>query len=142
MSGAGRSQVTVAALVFVTREKDYGGIHLGVGRSDVPGLCQVLESIARAQPGHARRLAIGGDARELATQIFPRGQCSVLTSLRLQRAEHVRISVEAGVGVVELTAAAARDAAERAAMASETGGDSCIVGDSDRWTDRLWIWPL
>ena len=142
MAGAGELQVTVAALVFTTREKDYGGVHLGVRAADARRLHQLLESISRAQPGHTRRLAISRDAAVLAGQIFPRGRFSALTSLRLQRADRVRVSIEARAGVVELTAAAARAAGDRVAMSDTTGGDSCIVGDSGAWTDRLWIWPL
>jgi hypothetical protein len=142
MAGARELQVTVAALVFTTREKDYGGVHLGVGAADATRLQQLLESISRAQPGHTKRLAIGRDAAVLAEQIFPRGRFSGLTSLRLLRADRVRVSVEARAGTVELTASAARAVGDRVAMAHTTGGDSCIVGDSGAWTDRLWIWPL
>jgi hypothetical protein len=58
MAGARELQVTVAALVFTTREKDYGGVHLGVGAADAARLHQLLESISRcARPSLAEEEA-------------------------------------------------------------------------------------
>jgi hypothetical protein len=38
MVGADRLRFAVAALVFSIREKDYGGIHLGIAAADVKPL--------------------------------------------------------------------------------------------------------
>jgi hypothetical protein len=142
MAGARKSQLMVAALVFTTREKDYGGIHLGVSAAGAPTLSQLFASLAHAPPGRERRLAIDHDVAALARQIFPRGRFSPLTLLRVHLADHVQISVEDGAGLVALTASAAQVVGERVAAAHTTRGDSCIVGDPRSWTDRLWIWPL
>jgi hypothetical protein len=142
MAGAHKSQFMVAALVFTTREKDYGGIHLGVSAADAPALSQLLESLAHAPPGRERRLAVGHDVTALAGRIFPRGRFSPLTSLRVHLADHVQISIEDGAGLVALTASAVQVVAQRATAVHTSGGDSCIVGDPRVWTDRLWIWPL
>lgn len=134
--------MAIAALSFTTREKDYGGIHLGVAAGDVAPLCAMLASIAAAPLDRRRQLALGGDVATLAGQVFPRGRFVALTSIQLQRADRVHIAIAGGAGVVQLTAAAAHRARERVAMAHQAGGDSCLAGDSEAWTDRLWIWPL
>jgi hypothetical protein len=132
----------VTALVFTTREKDYGGIHLGIKAERAPGLIQILASLAHAPPGRERRLRIDLDAASLAGRIFPGGRFSPLTLLRVHLADRVRIAVEHHVGLVALTAAAAKVVSDRVAAAHATGGDSCIVGDPGVWTNRLWIWPV
>jgi hypothetical protein len=142
MTGARESQLMVTALVFTTREKDYGGIHLGVSAAGAPALSRLFASLAHAPPGRERRLAVGHDVAAFARQIFPRGRFFPLTLLRVHIADRVRISVEDGAGLVALTASAAQVVGERVAVAHATGGDCCIVGDPRSWTDRLWIWPL
>lgn len=142
MASADRLRVAVAAVVFSVREKDYGGVHLGVAAADVMMLTLVLESLASGQPGHVRGLTIGQDPRILARQIFPGGRFLALTSLRLQRADRVRVSVNNSTGLVELTVTAAQATGDLVARVHATGGDACLVGDSGAWTDRLWLWPL
>jgi len=141
MAHPDRVRLAAAALAFSTREKDYGGIHLAIDVADVGPLHRLLEAITGAAPGYAQLVALGGNARAVAEWIFPRGRFSALASLQLRRAEWVRISIEEDVGVLELTAAAARAAGELVASVHSSGGDVCIVGDSGSWNDRWWLWP-
>jgi hypothetical protein len=132
----------LVALVFSVREKDYGGLHLGVAAVDVTPLEMFLKSITSAKPGRAQSVSVSSDAQILAMRILPHGRFQALSSLQFQRSGQVRISVNSRKGVVELTAPAAEALGDLLARVHTSGGDTCIIGDSNTWSDRLWLWPL
>jgi predicted Zn-dependent protease len=132
----------IAAFAFTTREKDYGGLHLGVSTRDATTLIALLDEIKAAQPGYSRRVPILGRPGDLPQQIYARGAYELVHGLRLGGSvdERTRIQMEGAAALVQLSQ---RDVAQLRNLLADlhrTGGDVCLAGDPSDWRDRLWIW--
>jgi hypothetical protein len=132
----------LAAFFFTGREKDYGGIHLGVPASSIGSLVALTEELSRL-PGHSRKLPLYPVPNQLPLQIVDR-RCQSLVSLRIGSAVDsiTCIEVKSGAGNIVLSPDGLAEFKKAITLVHSAHGDLVLAGKSGSWTDRLWFWPL
>jgi hypothetical protein len=135
---AGSDLARVVAVVFGEREKDYGGVHVGVDASVLPKLRGMLVTLRRG--AHSLTLAEppGDFARGIVEGHSPRA----LRRLDFAAGEATRVTLSETSALVELSSVGAHAVSMALDSVAKREGDIVVAGDSDAWTDRLWFWPL
>lgn len=134
----------VTAFLFKEREKDYGGIHLGVPTSSTEILLALTDELAMLPPGHSRSLSLLWVPDDLPRHIAAQRAYQSLDSLRIGTAVNsvTRIQINSGAGIVTLSPHGLAEFKSAITLMHGSHGDLLIAGDSELWTDRLWFWPL
>ena len=136
----------VAAFTFTRREKDYGGIWLGVGHGSCRILRALLEELRQQPPGHSRSVPLCAVPPQLPEAIRRGGRRihRPLTALRIGAAADgkTRFSVTGDSGWIALSPAALIELGHQLDELERGVGDLGMGGDSGEWGDRLRIWPL
>jgi hypothetical protein len=134
----------VAAFFFTEREKDYGGIHLGVPISSTEILLALSDEFASLPAGHSRSLPLQPVPQALPRNIVVRCRYRSLVSLRVATAINsvTRIQIDGLVGLITLSAPKLKDFESAIRLMTSCDGDLFIAGNSGSWLDRLWFWPL
>lgn len=137
LDGAG-----VAAFFFTRRERDYGGIHLGVPKTEA--LLALVDELSRANPGHSRRVPVLPVPEDLPRSIVRGNVHQSLVSLRIGTSTVLttRIQIENKAGIVMLSPRGLAEFNQAIALVHGSHGDLLVAGDSGLWTDRLWLWPF
>jgi len=134
----------VAAFFFTEREKDYGGIHLGMPTSSTEVLLALTDELAMLPPGHSRSLPLLSVPDDLPRRIVARSRYRPLVSLRIGTAVNsvTRIQINNQAGIVTLSPHGLAKFKSAITLVHGSHGDLLAAGDSGSWTDRLWFWPL
>lgn len=134
----------MAAFIFTEREKDYGGIHLGVPTSSIDVLQALADELTMFPPGHSRGVLLLEVPAELPRRIITRSGYRPLGALRIGTSVNAltRIQIEKRVGLAEFSSQGLVDFKSAIGSLQTSHGDILIAGDSGSWTDRLWFWPF
>ncbi len=134
----------VAAFFFTEREKDYGGIHLGVPTSSTDVLQALTDELATLPPGHSRGVQLLAVPDDLPRRIIARSGYRPLVALRIGTAVNAVtcIQIEKQAALVELSLQGLADFKIAITAVHSSHGDIVIAGDSGLWMDRLWFWPF
>lgn|GEM_PF-2350328 len=134
----------VAAFFFTEREKDYGGIHLGVPTSSTEVLLALTDEMTMLPPGHSRSLPLRSVPDDLPRIIVARRGFCPLISLRIGTAVNLvsRIQINNQAGIVTLSPHGLAEFKSAITLVPGSHGDLLVAGASGSWTDRLWFWPL
>jgi hypothetical protein len=128
----------VVAVVFADREKDYGGVHIGVDPSVLPKLRSMLVTLRRG--AHSLTLAV--PPGEFAARIVAGHSPRALRRLDFAVGEATRVTPSETSALIELSSAGMHAVSMALDRVAKGEGDLVVPGDSDVWTDRLWWWPL
>lgn len=134
----------IVAFFFTERDKDYGGIHLGVPESSNDALLGLAHELDRLPPGHSRRLSLLPVSDDLPQRIAGRRRYCPLFSLRVGTSPEAltQIQIKKQDGTVMLSPNGLVEFRRAITLMHSSRGDLVLAGNSGLWTDRLWFWSL
>jgi len=128
----------VVAVVFGEREKDYGGVHIGVDAAAVPKLRAMLVTLRRG----AHSLTLAEPPADFAGHIVAEHSPRPLRRLDFAAGDATRVTLGEASALVELSSAGMHAVSMALDRVAKGEGDLVVAGDSDVATDRLHWWPL
>jgi hypothetical protein len=134
----------LTAFVFTFREKDYGGIHLALRPESMPLLLTLMDELEEQPLGHSRRVPLLPTPEDVPRSIAARTGHRPLQALRIGSAADgvTRITIEKDTGLISLSPGSRAEFRRAVAGTAMGVGDTMVAGDSDSWTDRVWLWPM